>query len=597
MSAALSARLARLADPATDTELLARFAAARDGAAFAELARRHGPMVLAVCRRVTRHAHDAEDAFQAAFLVLARKADRLGPRDRVAAWLYGVALRTARKACERRGREALVAAVPDVPEQTAEAFDPDAARAVVEEVGRLPGIFRAAVVLCELEGRPRAAAARELGIAEGTLSSRLALARKRLAARLAARGFGPTTLAALVGAAVPPRLATAASALSSGGPAPSGVAALAHGVSRSMALYQFRAVPAAVVLAVVVAIAAGPSAGRPDVLRPAPAPHRVAAQPPIPEAKVGPVGIVVARGGVVLRFAPDGKKLGEIAPPKGLHFEGQLAVSSDGTRLAVAASMIEPEFEALHQPPPLKLVIVPLAGGGEPKVVDLPGFTVEPHWMFDGKALSIAQATNPGRTAYRHATLTPGRGEVTSHGDGNGLRILDVMTDGMGFLCEQRDAERKTAKLVLTRAGGVVRPLTDLKTAPGFITARLSPDGTKVLFIDGDPTRKDAHRWGKSHRPYVLDLETKTREPLGNFPENGQATGVCWAPDGKRVAYTWVRLHADLLARDELIANEVMRETEGFVAVADADGRNAKTVARDKSRAGEALVFGPLDWR
>ena len=240
------AALARLvpADGPADAELLAAFVASRDDAAFAELVRRHGPAVLAVCRRVTTHTHDAEDAFQAAFLVLARKAHRVRPGAPLAAWLYGVALRAARKAAtrtfRRHDRETLVADLPDVPERAAERFAPDAARAVVEEVDRLAAKYRAAVVLCELEGRPRAAAARELGIAEGTLSSRLAAARKRLAARLTARGVAPAALAALAADPVPPRLLAASSALASG-PAPAAVASLAHGVTRAMTLKPLRA--------------------------------------------------------------------------------------------------------------------------------------------------------------------------------------------------------------------------------------------------------------------------------------------------------------------------------------------------------------------
>ncbi|HEX4611583.1 MAG TPA: sigma-70 family RNA polymerase sigma factor, partial [Urbifossiella sp.] len=254
---ALATRFGRLTRP-PDADLLARYVAGRDGAAFAELVRRHGPAVLAACRRITAHAHDADDAFQATFLVLARKAQQVRSGEPVGAWLYGVAVRAARKAAARAGRhrETLVAAVPDVPERTAEPFDPDAARAVAEEVGRLSPKYRAAVVLCELEGRPRAAVARELGIAPGTLSSRLAAARKELADRLAARGFGPAALAALTPAVVPPRLSAATAALVAGGAVPAGVTTLTHGVGRVMIVQKLRlaapafGVAAAVVLAV-----------------------------------------------------------------------------------------------------------------------------------------------------------------------------------------------------------------------------------------------------------------------------------------------------------------------------------------------------------
>ncbi|MBN9523165.1 PD40 domain-containing protein, partial [bacterium] len=460
----------------------------------------------------------------------------------------------------------------------------------------------AAVVLCELDGVSRRDAAGRLGVPEGTISSRLAKGRKLLADRLRKRGVAALGLAALAPAVVPPRLVAAASALASGEPASATVAALAHGVVRAMVLHKFRAVSLALGLVAVVALAAGPSAGQPDIPRPAPALLRVAAQPPAPKAKATPVGIVVARVGEHWRLDPDGKKLDEFRPPEGVRFGGEAAVSPDGVWVAIVGLKDEPP-QALQpgvelQPFPLKLVVRRLDGGGEPKVFDLPGFTLEPHWMPDGKALSIAQATNPGRTAYRHATLTPATGEVVPHGDGDGLRILDVMTDGLGFLCEQRDAEKKTAKLVLSRAGdGGIRPLTDLKTPPGFINARLSPDGKRVLFADGDQARKDAHKWGRSHRPYLLDIATGKREALADFPENGQVYGVAWSPDGKRVAYTWTQLHADVLAKERITGEDARRETESFLTVADPDGRNPRTVASDKSQFFGNLVFGQLDWR
>ena len=122
-SAKLSAALGRVADPgrgpATDAELVGRFAAGRDEAAFAELVRRHGPLVLGVCRRVTGDRHLADDAFQAVFVVLARRAAAVKPREQVGNWLYGVAYRTALKAravlARRRSREKQVEVMPEPP--------------------------------------------------------------------------------------------------------------------------------------------------------------------------------------------------------------------------------------------------------------------------------------------------------------------------------------------------------------------------------------------------------------------------------------------------------------------------------------------------
>ena len=183
----------------TDAELLQLYLEGGDGAAFAALVRRHGPMVLGVCRRVLRHEQDAEDAFQATFLVLARKAHTVVPPAAVGNWLYGVAYRAAQKAREaaarRRARERR--ARPRQPEGLP---GPECHEDLDREIARLPDVYRTAVVLCDLQGLSRKEAARRLGCPEGTLSSRLAKARRLLARRLG----GPAavvTLLAVAGAA------------------------------------------------------------------------------------------------------------------------------------------------------------------------------------------------------------------------------------------------------------------------------------------------------------------------------------------------------------------------------------------------------------
>jgi RNA polymerase sigma factor (sigma-70 family) len=175
----------------TDGQLLTRFVAVRDEASFAALVRRHGPMVLGVCSRLLRDFHDAEDAFQATFFVLARKAGSVLKRESVGCWLYGVAYRTAQEArsasARRRQRERPMSEVPhpEVPPAETQDWRP----LLDQELNRLPEKYRAAVVLCDLEGRSRKEAARQLDIPEGTLSSRLATARQMLAKRLAGSGL------------------------------------------------------------------------------------------------------------------------------------------------------------------------------------------------------------------------------------------------------------------------------------------------------------------------------------------------------------------------------------------------------------------------
>jgi RNA polymerase sigma factor (sigma-70 family) len=176
-------------DGMTDKELLARFLRSRDEDALAALVRKHARMVWGVCCRLLNQ-HDAEDAFQATFLVLVRKAAAV-PRGAVANWLYGVARQTAIRlratAAKRRRRETQVVNMPEptVPELR----DADLQVAVDEELSRLPDHYRGVVVLCDLGGMTRKEAARQLGIPEGSVASRLARARVMLARRLTQRGI------------------------------------------------------------------------------------------------------------------------------------------------------------------------------------------------------------------------------------------------------------------------------------------------------------------------------------------------------------------------------------------------------------------------
>jgi RNA polymerase sigma factor (sigma-70 family) len=184
-----------------DAELLRRYVSGRDRPALEALVRRHGGMVLGVCRRVLGDRYDAEDAFQATFLVFVRKAASVRPGGLIGPWLYGVATRTALKAralaARRRAREKQVDVLPDVaaPSPTAAA---DWLPLLDREVAGLPAKYRLPVLLCDLHGLSRVDAARQLEIREGTLSSRLARARTLLRRRLSKRGAGAAVLVAAV---------------------------------------------------------------------------------------------------------------------------------------------------------------------------------------------------------------------------------------------------------------------------------------------------------------------------------------------------------------------------------------------------------------
>lgn len=176
---------------ATDRELLAHFATWRDEEAFAILVERHGPMIWGVCRRVLRDVHEAEDAFQATLLVLARKAGAIRQPEALGNWLYGVAYRTAMecraKAARRRLWETELTEEPTVEPSSSVVWN-DLRIVLDEEINRLPERYRAPFVLCYLEGQTNEQAANQLGCPKGTVLSRLSWARKRLRTRLAQRG-------------------------------------------------------------------------------------------------------------------------------------------------------------------------------------------------------------------------------------------------------------------------------------------------------------------------------------------------------------------------------------------------------------------------
>jgi RNA polymerase sigma factor (sigma-70 family) len=300
----------------SDGQLLARFTAHRDGLAeiaFAALVRRHGPMVLRVCQQILGDWHTAEDAFQATFLILARRAGSLRQPELLGHWLYGVALRTAREARmrdDRRRRRESPNAEGLGAEPVSEAGRPELplvsreeVEALHEELSRLPERYRVPVVLCELEGLTYHEAALRLRCPVGTIGVRLRRARERLRLRLTRRGLAPATglMAALLGAEatsawVPPVLVDATvqaatqfavSKAAAHGLVSPWVIALTEAVLRSMVLTPLK-VATSLALAVAITAAVARVGAHPETLVPA-APEsaklqpEVAAPAPLPE--------------------------------------------------------------------------------------------------------------------------------------------------------------------------------------------------------------------------------------------------------------------------------------------------------------------------
>jgi RNA polymerase sigma factor (sigma-70 family) len=263
----------------TDSDLLERFRVQRDESAFEALVRRHGPMVLGLCRRILHDPQDAEDAFQATFLVFVRKSGSIAKPELLGNWLYGVASRTARvarKAAEKR-RAKEDKAVPH--EQRAEAslwqeFQPF----LDYELSRLPAKYRVPVILCHLEEKSRHEAAQALGVPEGTLSSRLARARTLLAQRLARRcptltggalfaGLGPQATAAALPASLVQTTVKAGMRVLGGRALSAGlvsaqVALLSEGVVRAMFLTKLKIIATIVCLGGLLTLGIGTVASR-----------------------------------------------------------------------------------------------------------------------------------------------------------------------------------------------------------------------------------------------------------------------------------------------------------------------------------------------
>jgi RNA polymerase sigma factor (sigma-70 family) len=270
--------LQRQVEPAdageTDARLMERFIRQGDGHAFASLVRRHGPMVYGVCRRVLGNADDAEDVFQATFLVLVRKARSVRTLASIGSWLHGVAYRTALEArramARRRAKEAQV---PGHTAPTDQAFLDELREVLDLELARLPERYRQVVVLCDLAGQGRKEFASRLHCPEGTIASRLAKARTLLAARLTRHGltFSTATLGAALAAeaasaCVPPSWLSAtaqaaghfaANTAGTAGVASARVASLVQGVCRTMLVRQLTTIGAIVLVVALAGFGAG----------------------------------------------------------------------------------------------------------------------------------------------------------------------------------------------------------------------------------------------------------------------------------------------------------------------------------------------------
>jgi RNA polymerase sigma factor (sigma-70 family) len=483
-------------DGMTDGELLSRFVRHRDQDALAALVRRHASMVWGVCHRLLSH-HDAEDAFQTTFLVLVRKAAGV-PGQAVANWLYGVARQTAvrlRATAAKRGQRETQ--VVNMPEPTVpEVRDADLQAVVDEELSRLPDHYRSVLVLCDLEGMTRKETARQLGIPEGSVASRLARARALLAKRLIKRGvvFSGSVAAVLsagsASATTPPALVAstikAASLLAAGqaaGVISVTVTALTEGVMKAMLFSKLKNAIAIVLILGFVATAATiltcrSAAGQED--------RKPAAEKPVePAAKA--------------------EKEKEVPPASGVNLIMNKSVQKE---LNLTADQVKDLGAGVHKVRDKyleQLGTIPLVRPGDPSQ---PGEVVE---MPDPKM--VAELVNKRDTETRKLLAEVLKPEQLSR-----LKQIDLQLEGIRALHNKEVA--LALKLTEDQKGQVTKLFEDISQASMAHALRVAPPSpTGIDEATVRETRHTAHveAWNKEFKaatgkiPSLLTPEQRRR--------------------------------------------------------------------------------------
>jgi Tol biopolymer transport system component len=303
-------------------------------------------------------------------------------------------------------------------------------------------------------------------------------------------------------------------------------------------------------------------------------------------------------------LTPQGKERREVPLPEGSRlYIASARFSPDGRRVAYVVFAAGPprppaRVGEVVPPWPFKVVVREVGAARPPAVIDLPAQGLHAIWAPDGKRLLVTKEVgSPADLTLETVRLDPDTGRTEPFAVPAGVRLLDLSPDGKTLLVVQRQGKQTRLGLVALADPKEVRELLPLHRGASSRAGRFSPDGRKVLYTDADPDDKAAVQWGLSSKPYLLDLAARKTRPLADFPTNGEALGVAWSPDGKRVAYTWKQLHRELLQKQTLNVNDAAVQTEAFLMVADADGRNARTVASGRSDYAINPIFGVIDWR
>jgi RNA polymerase sigma factor (sigma-70 family) len=525
----------------TDGQLLERFATRRGEAsehAFAALVERHGPVVLRLCRSILRDEHEAQDAFQATFLVLAQRAGSLWVRDSIGPWIHSVAYRAAscaraagirRQRHERRHAELAAGRLAVYHDEDRE----DLEAVVHEEIDRLPEHYRAPLILCDLEGCTHEQAARSLGWPVGTVKSRQARGRQRLRDRLIRRGLSPSCGMALGGGVLTPELpvpaaltkatTNLATTWAGADSARVAVAVLAREVLKVMVLQKIKQIVLSLSIIALTAAGAGGLLWRAMAARPGEG-QATSAKP-----VEGQAAAVAKRERTGKIYISVNRRLMELDPNTGTRadvFDGcsmRPRVSPGGKSVA---------FERENA-----LWVRGLDPKAEPrKVVDLSAtYSADPAaWSPDGKQIVIS-LTREGKPRWVNTTL-----RVNTDGTGREKlavppedTVQDWSADGRWLLTASSRGAKFGWQLYVMRPDGTdQRRITD---GGNPFYARFSPDGRRVIYTDNGRDEQSGI-WvvdvdGKNGRR-VLPVEDPKPKGLTDVTIGS----ACWSPDGQRIA-------------------------------------------------------------
>jgi RNA polymerase sigma factor (sigma-70 family) len=618
----------------SDAQLLTRYLVDREDAVFETIVRRHGGMVFGVCQRILGNRHDAEDAFQATFMVLVRKARAIVARERLAAWLHGVAQRTAMKARTTRARwQARGQQAMTQPSANADADGAwSALRPVLdEELAALADIYRLPIVLCDLEGKSRKEAAGQLGWLEGTLSGRLCRGRRLLAARLARRGVAlstaglATVLAPHALALPPPELLAAtvkaASLVASGQTMTAGIisakaALLTEGVLKTMLLARLKTATAIVLVVGLVTGGLGGLTYRTFATQPG------EGEQVLPRAgkKVIAGGREKARADLAAAEAAVKKAQTELdraranlerlkaalasrvaGTPQGkiyMHRSHTLTIYDLKQKTFSDLPQLDEEHQFNYQDlsarlspdgrflafgqaemgrPPSKIQVRAVDNNDPPRVVvSMPGKELSSWcWSPDGKRLSFSVWGDvPDKYAPYVVDIATGK---THRVQLPALKGRGPEGFGSGI-----DAWSPDGLWLVFGKGHfhLVNPETkdarQITTEPtGFLagTCRFSPDGKKVLFIGVTKTQE--------YNLSVIDLLLRQTRVVATLPKKWSFS-ACWSPDSRHIALSCTEVEADF-----------KRSGPCRLEIRDADGRGRPQLVREEADGWLTVT----DWR